>query len=174
VQHLEGNAAIERATIRRLDHEIEQRLLRAPIDGRIAEAEPLRPGAVLEVGARVASIVPDGTLRVVAQFEPAAALGRVRLGQQARLRLQGFPWIEYGSLPAVVTNVADDVRDGQVRVELAIEQAPSRVPIQHGLPGSVEIEVERVRPFWLVFRTLGGLLTRPTAASTTTESPASR
>lgn len=161
VTRLDGEAATAAAAARRLEYDVERRVLRAPIDGRIAEAADLRIGAVVDEGDRLAAVVPDGPLRVVAQFAPAAAIGRVRAGQPGRVRLFGFPWAEYGSVPATVTAVADDVRDGLVRVEMAVGQLPAALPISHALPGSVEVEVERVRPAWLVIRTLGGLLTRP-------------
>ena len=101
---------------------------------------------------RLAAIVPESPLRIVAQFLPAAAIGRVRVGQPARVRLIGFPWAESGSLQARVTAVADELRDGLVRVELGVAALPANLPMTHALPGSVEIEVERVRPAWLVFR----------------------
>ena len=121
-------------------------MLRAPIDGRIAEAADLRVGAVVDEGNRLAAIVPASPLRIVAQFAPASAIGRVRVGQPARVRLLGFPWAEYGSLQAQVTAVADELRDGLVRVELGVGSLPAAFPLTHALPGSVEIEVERVRP----------------------------
>jgi membrane fusion protein (multidrug efflux system) len=164
---LEGEGATGSAAAKRLDYEVERRVLRAPIDGRIAEASELRIGAVVDEGDRLAAIVPEGPLRVVAHFAPASAFGRVRPGQRAVVRLQGFPWAEYGSLHARVTEVATEVRDGFVRVELDVTSLPATLPISHALPGSVEIEVERVGPAWLVLRTLGGLLTRPVEASPT-------
>jgi membrane fusion protein (multidrug efflux system) len=39
------------------------------------------------------------------------------------------------------------------------ESAPL-IPLQHGMPGSLEIEVERVTPAGLVLRSLGKLLTQ--------------
>jgi hypothetical protein len=44
---------------------------------------------------------------------------------------------------------------------------PAALPISHALPATVEIEVERVRPAWLVLRMLGGALTQPVEASPT-------
>ena len=64
------------------------------------------------------------------------------------------------SLAAIVTGVSDEVRDGLIRVELSVAGRPM-LPLTHGLPGNVEIEVEHVRPARLVLRTLGGFLTRP-------------
>jgi hypothetical protein len=58
-----------------------------------------------------------------------------------------------------VVSVAGEVRNGQVRVELALlpDSAPP-IPVQHGLPGTVEVEVDRVSPATLVLRTAGLLL----------------
>jgi membrane fusion protein (multidrug efflux system) len=48
-------------------------------------------------------------------------------------------------------------------VELEIERDPeSRIPLRHGLPGTLEIEVDRVSPAALVARSIGRVLTRPT------------
>ena len=127
---LEGELATAGAAAKRFEYEVERRVLRAPMDGRIAEAADLRVGAVVDEGDRLAAIVPEGPLRVVAQFAPASAIGRVRVGQPARVRLIGFPWAEYGSLRARVTAVADEVRDGLVRVELGVGQPARHPPAQ--------------------------------------------
>ena len=162
---LEGEAATAGAASRRFEHEVERRVLRAPIRGRIAEAMDLRVGAAVREGERLAAVLPDGPLRVVAQFAPASAFGRVSPGQPATVRLDGFPWAEYGSIRARVARVANETRDGLVRVELDVTAMPAALPVSHALPGSVEIEVERVRPAALVVRMLGGALTRPVAAA---------
>jgi len=89
-------------------------------------------------------------------------LGRIRPGQHARLRLEGFPWAQYGSVSATITNVASEIRDGTIRVEMALDSNPgSRIPLQHGLPGSVEVEIETLSPANLVLRTAGSLLAGP-------------
>jgi membrane fusion protein (multidrug efflux system) len=121
----------------------------------MAEAVVLRPGAMVKEGQRLAAIVPESRVQLIAQFAPSAAMGRVRPGQPARLRLDGFPWAQYGSVNAKVTRVAGEVRDGQVRVEFAVVGAPPAVPLQHGLPGTVEVEVERTSPAALVLRNAG-------------------
>jgi membrane fusion protein (multidrug efflux system) len=112
-------------------------------------------GAVIREGDRVASIIPDGQVHAVAEFLPLA-MGRVRAGQPARLRLDGYPWTQYGHVPATVRSVASEPRDGRIRVELDLHRSPSLpIAVQHGLPGAVEIEVERVAPVDLLLRTLG-------------------
>jgi membrane fusion protein (multidrug efflux system) len=102
----------------------------------------------------------------VAFFDPATAAGRVRTGQTARLRMFGFPWTKYGMLQAEVDRVGNEPRDGLIRVELVL-RSPQRtnIPLQHGLPGSAEVEVERVSPFALVLDAAGRFLMRVQAGT---------
>jgi multidrug resistance efflux pump len=146
----------------RLGYEIERRRIRAPVDGRVGEAAMLRVGAVVPEGDRLGSIVPAGHLLVVAQYPAQAAFGRIRAGEPATLRLDGFPWAEFGTVSARVERVAQEVRDGKVRVELALaEKSSFRGTLQHGMPGTLEVTVERVSPLGLILRTAGQWLTRP-------------
>ena len=162
VTRLEAQRTASAATIDRLRYEIEQRVVRAPIDGRLGDVEILRAGSVVSQGDKLCSIVPSGEVKVIAEFPPASAIGRVRPGQPARLRLQGFPWTQYGSIAATVESVGSEVRDGRVRVELAIDpHNHTTIPIQHGLPGSVEVQVEQVSPATLALRAAGRLVTSP-------------
>lgn len=164
---LEGEIASTRAVLERLQYEIDRRTIRASVAGVLGEVAVLRPGAVLKEAETLAAIVPADTLRLVAEYPPASALGRIRAGQPARLRLHGFPWAQYGSLPARVDMVATEVRNGTVRVELRLLQASaSPIPLQHGLPGSVEIEVERIAPATLALRLAGRLATSPRGTDT--------
>lgn len=153
---LEGQRAALVAAVARREREAEERRISAPVDGRLGEVAQVQIGAVVREGERLASIVPNGPLKAVAEFLPPA-LGRVRGGQMARLRLEGFPWTQYGYIPATVQNVASETRDGRVRVELTLQH--SAITIEHGLPGTVEIEVERVAPVTLLIRTLGRPMT---------------
>jgi membrane fusion protein (multidrug efflux system) len=164
VTRLAGVMTTAAATVERLAHEIERRRIRAPMAGRLREIAELRIGSVVREGDRLAAVVPWGELQVVADFLPPSALGRIRVGQSARLRLEGFPWTQYGSLAATVRRVASEVRNGRVRVELSLDpDHASPIPLQHGLPGSVEVQVERLAPATLVLRAAGKLLARPVA-----------
>jgi membrane fusion protein (multidrug efflux system) len=158
---LAGRIATTRASIDTLAEEVEKHLVRAPTAGKLGEVANLQNGAVLQAGERIGTVVPAGDLRIVAEFDPAVSLGRVRSGQSARVRLDGFPWLQYGSLSARVDSVATEPRDGTVRVELAVVASDPRIPLQHGLPGIVEVEVERVTPAVLVLRAAGAPMDKP-------------
>jgi membrane fusion protein (multidrug efflux system) len=160
IASLEGQHAVVSAGIARVAYDVERRRVRAPIDGTIGESAVLRPGAVVEEGDKLASIVPTGRLIIAAQFPAQRALGRIRTGQPASLHLDGFPWAEFGSVTASVARVGQEIRDGHVRVELDIDpHSPFRGPLVHGMPGSLEIVVERATPAALLVRAAGQALT---------------
>lgn len=156
---LDAAMATSAATMKRLEYEIERRRIRAPIAGRLGECAILRPGSHISEGQQLGVVLPPGKLQITAEFQPSAALGKVLPGQSAVLRLQGFPWAQYGTIPARVSKVASEIRDGKIRVELAVNSSQrSRIPVQHGLPGSVEVEVERISPAALILRSAGDLM----------------
>lgn len=58
-------------------------------------------------------------------------------------------------LEATVVAVASETRDGLVRVELSVDALPPGIPLEHGLPGTVDIGVGQATPSRLVLRALG-------------------
>lgn len=160
---LEGEMAGSRATIARLEQEIERHRVRAPMDGSLGEVLATSPGAYVAEGQTLATLVPSGELIIVAEFDPATALGRLQPGQIARLQLDGFPWAQYGGVSARVLRVAGEIREHLLRVELqplaptVASAAPAPV-LQHGLTGLVEVGIEQVSPAVLLLRTAGQAL----------------
>jgi multidrug resistance efflux pump len=160
IARLDGERRGSQDALLRLHVEAERHVIRASASGRLGDVAALRPGAVVKAGQRLALVVPDGELIAVAQFPPAAASGRIRRGQRARIRLDGFPWAQYGTVDATVARVASEVRDGAVRVELAVTVGSNpRIAIEHGLTGTVEVAIEQVTPLTLLLRTAGALQT---------------
>jgi membrane fusion protein (multidrug efflux system) len=154
--YLRGEVKISGQAVQAQANEVAHHEVRAPISGRVAEMREVQVGSYIQAGEWVATIVPEGSLGIVAYYSPSGSLGRIRPGQSARLRLTGFPWPQYGAVPARVTAVAAEPRDGRVRVELAITGEPPRqLPAQHGLPGTLEVDLERISPALLALRAAG-------------------
>lgn len=152
--------AATEALVEELRHELEARKIRAPADGVIGTVAALRLGEVLAAGSTLATIVPRGDLQVVATFDAATGLGRLNHGQDARLRLDGFSWTQYGDFPARVERVAAESNDGALRVELRMPRRKSEdLPLRHGMTGQVDVMIEQVSPAILVLRALGQMLT---------------
>ncbi|MBL9016961.1 MAG: HlyD family efflux transporter periplasmic adaptor subunit [Myxococcales bacterium] len=149
---IEGSLAAARAEVARLELEVAQHTVRAPVAGELGAVARVQPGAMVAIGTRIATVVPQGTLRVVAEYPPRS-IGRLAVGQAATVKLDGFPWTRYGTVAASVTRVASEVRDGTIRVELALAPGAT-LPLVHGMTGTVEIEVEAMSPMALVLRSL--------------------
>ncbi len=164
VASLQGNVATEK----RLAHEVSKHQVRATTAGRIGELSNLRVGTVIRMGDKLGAIIPPGELKAVGYFPPDIALGRIRTGQSAQMRLQGFPWTQYGSVALSVAGISNEARDGRIRVEFKLTATVNPlIPLEHGLPGAVEVEVDRLSPAMLVLRTIGKRLETPAVASGT-------
>jgi multidrug resistance efflux pump len=156
---LKGEQSTASAAIDRLTHNIARRRILAPVSGRLGKIAALQPGVFVKEGDTLAAVVPEGDVHIVADFFPHDALGRIQAGQSARLRLDSFPWAQYGMLTATVARVASEARDGRVRVELTVSAASTPlITTQHGLTGTLEVEVEKVAPAALVLRAAGQLI----------------
>jgi multidrug resistance efflux pump len=167
---LEGEMATARATIARIQQTIDRHIIRAPVTGRIGEVAALATGAYVAEGQQLVSVVPPGELTIVGDFNPDSAMGRVHPGQRATMRLDGFPWAQYGSIEATVSRVATEIRDGAIQVEFTPARTGNPTAImQHGIPGVIEVAVERAAPASLVLRAAGLLLSR--AIPQTTANP---
>ena len=96
----------------------------------------LSAGAYVAPGQKLATIIPQGDLLIVADFDPTTALGRIRPGQTARFRLEGFPWVQFGTIEATAVRVAGEIRDQSLRAEFRIRRDATRgLVLRHGLPG---------------------------------------
>jgi multidrug resistance efflux pump len=163
IRRIEGELAASDNAVKGLQNELGWHRIVASARGRLDQVVNIKPGSYVQQGDHLAVIIPSGQLRIVAYFEPRAVIGRVKIGQTGRLRLEGFPWAEYGSVTASVTSVGSEVRDGRVRVELDARPNP-RLALQHGLPGALEIQIEQTSPASFLFRKTGLFLAQPTAS----------
>lgn len=146
--------------VQQIEHDAQNYVLRAPVDGPLADVAELRPGMMVRAGERLATILPGGELKLIADFPPET-IGHIKPGQSASLRLNGFPAEQYGRVSAAVQRVAQEPRAGKIHVELAIPAQHRSIPLQHGLLGTVEIETDRVSPAVLILRAAGALLHHP-------------
>jgi len=139
-----------------LASEVEERTIKAPISGWLGRVAELRPGSVVAAGDLVAVVIPDGDLKVSARFRAGPSLGRIRAGQNARLRLRAFPWMRFGQVDAEVLRVGRESLDGFIRVDCRLEPGHyNGVVLQHGMQGTLVVEVERMSPLELVLTVAG-------------------
>ncbi len=145
-----------------LASELEERTIKAPISGWLGRVSPCRPGSVLMAGDLVAVVIPDGDLKVSARFQARPGLGRIGSGQPARMRLDALPWMRFGQIEAQVVRVGQETVEGLLRVECRLlSDHHHGADLQHGMQGTLVVEVDRMSPLELVLTLAGKPRRRP-------------
>jgi hypothetical protein len=93
--------------------------------------------------------------QVVATFRADERANRIRIGQTARVRLEGLSASRYGVATAVVAAIDDERSRGDVRVVLSLSESSPEISLREGLAAEVEVEVARVSPLALLIQSSG-------------------
>lgn len=85
----------------------EQYVLLAPIDGMIAFTNYWSENQNIKEGDRLATVIPDDSVRIIGRMTiPSSGLGKVKIGQQVNIKLNGFPYMEYGLLKGYLSSIS--------------------------------------------------------------------
>jgi hypothetical protein len=96
-----------------------------------------------------------GPQRVAASFPSDSSAGIVR-GQLVDFHPAGIIGAQNGPIPGIVSRVSEDPSGELTLVEIALRLESSLpAPLQEGLKGRVDIELERVSPATLIMRSAG-------------------
>lgn len=82
--------------------------LRAPVDGLIKEVSVTTIGEVVEPGAPVITIVPEGDELIIEAFLLNRDVGFVKINQEAIIKLEAYSFMRYGYLEGEVEHVSPD------------------------------------------------------------------
>lgn len=82
--------------------------LTSPIDGTVAGSTVTSIGQVVTVGEQVMQIVPSDTKLEIECYLPNGDVGFVHKDQQAVVKIESFPFTDYGTIDAEVVRVAHD------------------------------------------------------------------
>ncbi|WP_232492746.1 HlyD family type I secretion periplasmic adaptor subunit [Novosphingobium kaempferiae] len=83
-----------------------QRLV-APVDGTVQQLAIHTVGGVVEPAKPLMVVVPDGAVTVEAKVLNRDA-GFVRVGQSVAVKLQAFPFTQYGTIPGHIVSISGD------------------------------------------------------------------
>jgi HlyD family secretion protein len=142
-QIIDAKAAVEatRATIERIQVDIDDSVLKSPRDGRV-QYRVAEPGEVLPAGGRVLNLIDLGDVYMTL-FLPTLEAGQVALGAEARIVLDAAP--EY-VIPAHVSFVSDVSQFTPKTVETAQERQKLMFRIKARIPPDVlRLYITRVK-----------------------------
>ncbi|MDF0488075.1 efflux RND transporter periplasmic adaptor subunit [Sphingomonas sp. H39-1-10] len=153
-----ANAEAARATIRRIDADIGDAVLRAPRSGRI-QYRIAEPGEVVGAGGKVLNMI-DLSDVYLTFFLPEQAVGKVGLGDEARIVLDSAPG---RVIPARISFVADvaqftpktvETRDERQKLMFRVRAsiAPELLArfhnlVKSGMPGMAYVRIDPAKPW---------------------------
>lgn len=132
-------------------------LLIAPIDGRVSLANYWSSFQAVQADDVVFTIVPDQNQPVFARiFLPMKNFGKAKIGQKVFIKLDGFPYQEFGIVSGSVARIspAPESLHYEVRVELPnglISSHGQTLPFKHEMVGRAEIVTEDLRLLERIF-----------------------
>lgn len=106
---------------------LKNRYLKAPVSGVVLSLEDVNPGEVIEAGKVVAEIAPNNVPLVLSAVLPNGEAGFVKLGMPVQIKLDAYPYQDYGIVSGTVTKLSEDTKPdeklGEVyRVEVELEE----------------------------------------------------
>lgn len=102
-------------------------VLKSPVAGRVQQLEVNTLGEVVQTGQKLMVIVPDGTKLEIEAMLLNRDKGFVHEGQEARIKLEAFPFTRYGTLDGKVLTVSNDaILAGQPQLASGARQETAR------------------------------------------------
>lgn len=85
----------------------QQYVLEAPATGRVTLVSYWSENQHVAVGDKLASIIPDGDTEVIGRMQvPTAGFGKVQVGQTVNVKLNGYPYMEFGVLRGTIRTLS--------------------------------------------------------------------
>lgn len=122
-----------------------QYLLISPIDGSITFTKYWAPNQTIKTGDRFASVVPTQSPTVLGRcVVPTTGFGKVAFGQIVFIKLNGYPYMEYGMLKGNISNISQVPEQGGYIVEISLPNDlvttyKKQIPLIQEMDGVAEI-----------------------------------
>ncbi|MBH8565134.1 HlyD family efflux transporter periplasmic adaptor subunit [Nostoc sp. CENA67] len=96
ITSLESDIAQTQSQILSLQLQLEQRVVRSPIDGTIFELPIQKPGPAVEAGQVIAQIAPNNTPLILKAQMPSEQSGFLKVGMPVKIKFDAYPFQDYG------------------------------------------------------------------------------
>ena len=134
---------------------LNQHRLHSSVDGVVAALNIRRPGVYVQPDQSLIEIAPQDKPLVLSAFLPSAEAGFVKTGMSVHIKLDAYPYQDYGMFPGTITSISPDSKTdeklGQVyRVEVALNRSSvnakgQTIPLKAGQTGLAEIVTRQRR-----------------------------
>ena len=101
----------------------EKYILQSPIEGKVTFTKYWSSNQNVISGERLASVVPDDSLQIIGKmYIPSQGFAKVKPGQIVNVKLNGFPYMEYGILKGKIHSLSSIPEVEGYAAEVAFEK----------------------------------------------------
>ena len=101
----------------------EKYILQSPIEGKVTFTKYWSSNQNVISGERLASVVPDDSLQIIGKmYIPSQGFAKVKPGQIVNVKLNGFPYMEYGILKGRIRSLSSIPEVEGYAAEVAFEK----------------------------------------------------
>lgn len=146
---------------------LDESIIKAPVSGTATGLRIHGIGEVVKPGEILLQIIPDKSDMVISARIPNRDIGFVKVGQDTKIKLDAFPFQDFGVLHGKVRDIErypeiDGKRGFTYKVwvepkQLYVEARGQKVPLKDGLTCECEIVVRRVSVLWALLRPIAKL-----------------
>lgn len=158
INSAKSQIAQTRSEITSLQLQMQQRIVRSPINGIVFELPVSKPGEVLQTGQRIAKIAPENSGYVLKAKMPVKETGLLKEGMPVKVKFDAYPFQEYGILPGKVSWISPDSKvesqanagaeSYELRITLDkpyIQNGSRRISLSPGQTANAEVIVRQRR-----------------------------
>jgi HlyD family secretion protein len=134
---------------------LNQRFLYAPVDGTISSLNIPNIGEVIQPGQTLAEIAPQDVPLVLSASLPNQEAGFVKRGMPVQVKLEAYPYQDYGMVSGKVTSISPDTKPDErlgavYQVEVALDRSHitanhQNIQLKAGETATAEIIIRRRR-----------------------------
>jgi hemolysin D len=158
ISTLESEITQTNSQIASLEIQLQQRIVRSPIDGIVFELPVRRPGPVVEPGQIVAQVAPKNSQLILKAQIPSEQSGFLEEGMPVKIKFDAYPYQDYGVMEGRVNWIAPNSRvhstqQGNIdtfELDITLEQAyvqagNQRVALIPGQTATAEVVIRQRR-----------------------------
>ena len=157
---LESSIQETQAMLERSQTELAQATLVAPVSGTISALEVANEGVVMQPGQTIAEIAPSTAPLVLSALLPSEKAGLVKTGMPVNVKLNAFPYQDYGIVTGTVQTISPDAKAHEqmgtvYQVEVTLDATTmthegERIDLKAGQTATAEIIVRKRRIISLI------------------------
>ena len=143
-----------------------QYLIVAPVDGQVTFNKIWSVNQNVKAGEKVMTVIPHDQGELIGKMKlPVRGAGKVKEGHQVNIRFDNYPYLEYGMVKGVVSNVSKVPQDDYYTVEVSLPAGLRtyyglEISFSQNLQGQAEILTDKMRLLQRIFNPVRSAVSR--------------